>query len=267
MPSFLTDFLISIASNFPKNYLTGLVMNTVIIGSVYFVFWKLFAKRLKNWRIQIEQRSDAAQIKRELKNALFTMAVGTLLTCVMLYLSTMGMTKLYTDIADHSIWVALAGFPLLLLIDDMWFYWVHRLLHHPRLFKYVHAEHHKSVDVNPLTSLSFHWLEPLLLTLWIVPVSLLFPIYAPVLGLMQIYGLYDNIKSHLGYELFPSWFNRSPLRMLTSSTYHNLHHTNFRVNYGLHFRIWDRLLGTEYKNYEPTYDAIVHRRRPEEAGA
>jgi sterol desaturase/sphingolipid hydroxylase (fatty acid hydroxylase superfamily) len=30
-----------------------------------------------------------------------------------------------------------------------------------------------------------------------------------------------------------------------SATHHGLHHRRFRCNYGLHFRLWDRLLGTD----------------------
>jgi Delta7-sterol 5-desaturase len=260
MIDILSDFARTLPKAFPASYVTGLLFNGTIIGLVYIVFWKLLAKRLSLWRIQFERRSDAAQIKRELKNALIAALPSALLSCVMIYLATHGFTQIYFNFSDRHWIFGIAGFPLLLLFNDTWFYWVHRLLHHPRLYKYVHAEHHKSIDVNPLTSLSFHWLEPLLLTLWIVPVALLLPIWAPILGVMQIYGLYDNIKSHLGYELFPAWFNRSPLRGLTSSTYHNMHHTNFRGNYGLHFRHWDRLMGTELKTYEPTYDAIMARK-------
>jgi Delta7-sterol 5-desaturase len=253
------DFARRLPTTFAASYVTGLLVNGSIVVVVYLVFWKLLARRLRAWRIQLEQRADTAQVRREIRNAFIAAVPSALLSCVMIYLATHGFTKIYFNVFDHHILVGLAGFPLLLLLNDAWFYWVHRALHHPRLYKHVHAEHHRSIDVNPLTSLSFHWLEPLLLTLWIVPAALLIPIWAPVLGVLQVYGLYDNIKSHLGYELFPAWFNRSPLRGLTSSTYHNMHHTNFRGNYGLHFRLWDRLMGTEIKSYERTFEGIKNR--------
>jgi Delta7-sterol 5-desaturase len=169
-------------------------------------------------------------------------------------------TRVYTDISAYPLWVSLIGFPAMLLLNDAWFYWMHRLLHHPRIYRYVHAEHHRSINVNPLTSYSFHFAEPLLLTLWIVPFVMVFPLYAPVVGLVQIYGIYDNIKSHLGYEIYPRWLNRSPLRWLSTSTYHNLHHTKYNGNYGLHFRFWDRWMGTELPQYEADFEAIVERR-------
>ena len=212
-------------------------------------------------KIQLQTRVDTRQIRRELKNALYTLTVGAAMSCGMLYLSAQGYTKIYQDVSAHSLWFGLGGFFVLLLIDDTWFYWCHRLLHHPAVFRHVHAEHHKSIDVNPFSSLSFHFLEAVLLTCWIIPVAFVFPVYAPVLGLVQLWGLLENLKSHLGYELYPAGLNRSWLRFLTSSTHHNLHHRRFNGNYGVHFRVWDRLLGTEFPDYETEFDRIQARKR------
>lgn len=87
------------------------------------------------------------------------------------------------------------------------------------------------------------------------------PTYAPVLGVIQLWGLLDNIKSHLGYEFFPEKFNKGWLRFIISSTHHNMHHSKFKGNYGNHFRFWDRLLGTEFKDYESEFDKIQVRNK------
>lgn len=121
--------------------------------------------------------------------------------------------------------------------------------------------HHESIDVNPFTSLSFHWVEAALLTLWIIPISFILPIYAPILGLLQVWGLFDNIKGHLGYEFFPSNFNKSPLQFMTTSTHHSMYHSKFNSNYGVHFRFWNKLFGTEFKDYESSFDQIQQRKK------
>jgi Delta7-sterol 5-desaturase len=154
------DLIKEIFINFPQNYLLALVSNITIVSLVYFIFWKKLKTRFKNWRIQLTERADAKQIKRELINAVFSLMVGALFSCVVLYLSTKGYTKIYTNISDHSSFWAYAGFFILLFIDDAWFYWMHRLLHHRAIYKYIHFEHHKSIDVDPFTSVSFHFLEP-----------------------------------------------------------------------------------------------------------
>jgi Delta7-sterol 5-desaturase len=247
--------------SFPQGLLSALVFNGTIIAIVYFLVWKKLQAKFRHWRIQVKDRVDAKQLKRELKNALFTLCVGVLFSSIVMYLQTKGYTKIYTNFTDHNAFWAIAGFFILLIIDDTWFYWCHRLMHHPAVFRHVHLEHHKSVDVNPLTSFSFHFLEPFILTLWIFPVSLFVPVYAPVLLIVQFWGLLNNIKTHLGYEIYPAGLNKSWLRFLTSSTHHNMHHSRFNGNYGVHFRLWDRLLGTEFKNYGEEYDKIQERKK------
>jgi Delta7-sterol 5-desaturase len=91
--------------------------------------------------------------------------VGAVFSSVLYFLSGHGYTKVYTDISAHSKWMPILTFVIILLVDNAWFYFVHRLLHHPKLYKYIHAKHHKSIDTTPFTSLSFHWLEPTLTTL------------------------------------------------------------------------------------------------------
>ena len=82
-----------------------------------------------------------------------------------------------------------------------------------------------------------------------------------MLALVQLWGLLDNIKAHLGYEFYPTNFNKGWLRFMTSSTHHNMHHSKFKGNYGVHFRMWDKLLGTEFKEYETEFDKVRNRKK------
>ena len=255
----LLEFWSQFIHHFPASDLAALVLNGALFSLAYFVFWHKLKERYRHLRIQSRNRVNGAQIRRELKNALYSLAVGASLSTLVLYMASRGYTQIYQDAGRHPWWYNYAGFFLLLIIDDTWFYWCHRLLHHRTLYRFIHAEHHKSIDVNPFTSASFHFLEPLLLTLWIVPVAFFIPIYAPVLGFVQLWGLLDNLKSHLGYEFYPAWFNLSWLRFFTTSTYHNLHHSRFTGNYGVHFRLWDKLLGTEFPDYEAGFAEIKAR--------
>jgi Delta7-sterol 5-desaturase len=235
------------------NYLTILI--------VYLIVWKLLKERLKNWRIQLKQRVNSKQLKAELRNSLFTLLVSSVIVFFIYHFKSKGYTKIYTHVNEFSKFYAYGGLFILMIINETWFYWIHRLLHNKILFKYIHIVHHKSIDVNPFTSLSFHWMETFALTCWIIPLSLFFPIYVPILGILQVWGLIDNIKGHLGYELYPSWWNKSLGKLLTSSTHHNMHHSKFKGNYGLQFRIWDKLLGTEFDDYEKTFEEIQKRKK------
>lgn len=256
--------LIEILSLFPSGYASALLMNGVLLTFTYWLIWKKLGPRLQAWRIQSKKRFDNQQMRREIKNAFFTLTVGALFSSIVIYASTKGYTQIYSSFWDYPIWSCCCFF-VLLLIDDAWFYWIHRLLHHPKLYRLIHEEHHKSIDVSPFTTLSFHAVEPFLLSLWILPIAFFFPVYAPALGILQLWGFLDNLKSHLGYELYPSWWNRSFLRFLTSSTYHNLHHSHFEGNYGVHFRFWDRFLGTEFPQYELIYEDIQKKKQADQA--
>jgi sterol desaturase/sphingolipid hydroxylase (fatty acid hydroxylase superfamily) len=70
-----------------------------------------------------------------------------------------------------------------------------------------------------------------------------------------------NVYGHLGYEIAPKWFRNSIFfEFINSSVYHNLHHSKFKGNYGLYFRFWDKIMGTEHEDYVKMYDEIQSRR-------
>ena len=121
-----------------------------------------------------------------------------------------GLTKFYVEAGKYGLWYEFFMIFIMLVISDTWFYWSHRAMHHPSIYKYVHALHHKSLDVNPYTSSSFHVIESLWLTFWLLPLAILMPISMTVLGIMQVIGTLNNLKSHLGYELFPKFFILPP---------------------------------------------------------
>jgi lathosterol oxidase len=92
----------------------------------------------------------------------------------------------------------------------------------------------------------------------------LVPLYLPVVGALQVVGLAKNLESHLGYEFMPAWYARvPPFRWFTTSTYHNLHHSTLNGNYGLTFRFWDKVCGTEVDNT----DAVFAASRPHAASS
>jgi sterol desaturase/sphingolipid hydroxylase (fatty acid hydroxylase superfamily) len=63
-----------------------------------------------------------------------------------------------------------------------------------------------------------------------------------VLTVMSLMG----VTNHMGWELFPAWLvhGRAGAWLITAS-HHHRHHLNYGGNYGLYFRLWDRLCGTD----------------------
>jgi uncharacterized protein (DUF2147 family) len=138
---------------------------------------------------------------------------------------------------------------------------MHRAVHHPALFKHIHLLHHKSVNPSPWTSYSFHLFEGILEAMIAPIILLLIPMHPLALLLFTFAGFAINVYGHLGYEIAPKWLRHSFLfKIMNTSIHHNMHHSKFKGNYGLYFRIWDRLMKTEHPDYVQEYDAIQKRR-------
>lgn len=223
-----------------------------LVGAVFLLVWRWGRTRFRSARIPGPRRADARQIRREIRQTFATLVAGTASAGSVMMLHARGAASLSDEPA--SPWVIGAWVAGGVLFNDLWFYGWHRLLHHPKLFRYVHVVHHRSVDVNPFTSYSFHFLEAALLGAWIVPAALWLPIPMTALGALQAIGLANNVMAHLGYEFLPAWILRVPvLRWTNTATFHSLHHTRSRGNFGLHTRLWDRLFGTEIADYEEVF--------------
>ncbi len=235
-----------------------------VVGLVWLLVWKVFAARLAARKVPVPRPSDRAQLVHEVKYSLVTLGFGTLGVVIVTWMSEHGYARLSSNLSDFSLPQIGLTFVGLLLLNDVWFYGWHRLLHTPWAFKHIHSVHHRSVEVSPFSSYSFHPIEGFILGGWIYPVALVVPIYLPMLAALQVVGLSNNVMAHLGYELFPKWLVRVPgLRWINSATFHSMHHTRVNGNYGLMLRVWDRLLGTEVPGYDEVFVTRGEKRQPE----
>jgi sterol desaturase/sphingolipid hydroxylase (fatty acid hydroxylase superfamily) len=157
-----------------------------------------------------------------------------------------GWTRIYMDPADHPVWWIPASVLLYLLLHDAWFYWTHRWMHRPRPFRIAHAVHHASRPPTAWAAMSFHPVEALTGAI-VIPILVLFiPIhYIALLGVLTIMTVM-GVTNHMGWEAFPDRLVRGRLgRWLITASHHQRHHSEYRCNYGLYFRFWDRLCGTD----------------------
>jgi ring-1,2-phenylacetyl-CoA epoxidase subunit PaaE len=247
---------------FVKNYFQGLVSFLSVVSVLYLIFWIIFGNALKNRKIQLSKRAGWQQIKSEIFTAIIATVASTCFMMLIFYFRDNNLTKLHEETGRYGMAYEVLTVIVLILISDAWFYWFHRSMHHPKIYKYVHALHHESLDVNPFTANSFHAVEAVMLTVWVLPTVMLMPISAGALGVMQAIGMFNNLKSHLGYELFPQFFRVAPFNMLVTATNHSLHHTQYNGNYGLFFRFWDIVCDTELNTTNSLFTEI-HERKAE----
>lgn len=157
-----------------------------------------------------------------------------------------GWTAIYTDLSDHPIWVIPLSVIAFLLAHDSWFYWTHRLMHRPRWFRIAHSVHHASKPPTAWTAMSFHPVEALTGALVIPLLVFVIPIHVGALGLVLTIMTVMGVTNHMGWEMFPRWLVHSRLgEWLITASHHEKHHETYACNYGLYFRFWDRLCGTD----------------------
>lgn len=119
-------------------------------------------------------------------------------------------------------------------------------------FRKLHREHHKSHRVSPWTAYSFSVGEAAVQACFVVVIFLL-PVPAGATVIFAGVALLLNAIGHCGVEVFPVWIVDHPrLKLITGVTHHDIHHTSPSHNFGLYFRFWDRLMGTE----DPRFTAI-----------
>jgi sterol desaturase/sphingolipid hydroxylase (fatty acid hydroxylase superfamily) len=82
--------------------------------------------------------------------------------------------------------------------------------------------------------------------------------HAAVVVAFVLHQITRNVLGHMGHELAWPGFTRSRLTgWLTTTTHHDLHHSQGRYNYGLYFTWWDRMMGTEHPRYHEAFETAA----------
>ena len=93
--------------------------------------------------------------------------------------------------------------------------------------------------------------------------GLLLPLHQITVFLFVTHMIARNVVGHAGIELFPSWWLKAPLlRWITTTTHHDLHHSNGASNFGLYFTWWDKWMNTEHPEYATHFIAATRSPHP-----
>jgi sterol desaturase/sphingolipid hydroxylase (fatty acid hydroxylase superfamily) len=226
----------------------------------FLLFWVFGKNFFKARRIQAKKRATKKNIRRELFFSMTTLMIFCIIDVGIYVAAENGVTKIYIDSTGYPWWYWGVSVGVMLIFHDAYFYWAHRLMHHPVLYKHVHRIHHESVDPSPFTAFAFHPLEALVEAGFYVIFIFIIPIHLGAIILWQIIQQGLNVIGHMGYEVYPRGFTKNWFfSWKTASTHHNMHHAKFEGNYGLYFTWWDKWFGTEFEDYHETYDAVHDR--------
>jgi ring-1,2-phenylacetyl-CoA epoxidase subunit PaaE len=252
-------------TSFFENWLNAFIDQSsyyIIFSIPFFVsFWIIGKSYFQKIRIQEKARANWQNFLHDFGFSITSFMVFAVMDVAIIFLSSKGYGNLYFEVNKYGLTWLFFSFFFILFIDDTWFYWTHRAMHTPRLYKFFHKVHHKSTDPSSLTSYAFHPSEAIIENTMHFILPIILPLNFWVMVAWQFFSLFNTIFAHHGYELYPKgWVKLPILKYKVTSTHHNMHHQLFNGNYALYFTWWDKWMGTEFKDYETRHEQIFERK-------
>jgi sterol desaturase/sphingolipid hydroxylase (fatty acid hydroxylase superfamily) len=215
-------------------YAVNAVCIFVMYGAIEFFYYikRKQGTRFKyNGKFPADTPSDVFWFKSQnidnfLRTYLFGIPMWTLVEVLMLWVFANGWAP-WLSWSQHPLYLA---FLVLMApaIHELHFFIIHRAIHTPFLYKWVHSVHHNSINPSPWSSLSMHPVETFIyhgVALWhlIIPSN-------PIVALYQLHMAgFGAVNGHIGFEELELTGDAT----LGSHGYlHYLHHKYFEVNYG-----------------------------------
>ncbi|TAJ36945.1 MAG: DUF2147 domain-containing protein [Reyranella sp.] len=225
-----------------------------LMATILALFWKAGLARRK-----LQARDPATgQRRREFLASLHTALIFSLIGTIVAVGDHQGWITIYEGFGQAGPLYLVGSLALMLVAHDTYFYWVHRAMHHRRLFALFHRTHHLSRTPTPWAAYSFAVPEAVVQAAFVPLFLLVVPMHGLGLLAFGIVQILRNVMGHAGAEVHSAAFG--PGRWLgwnNTTTHHDLHHEAGRYNYGLYFRWWDKLMGTEHPDYCARFEAII----------
>ncbi|MEM1197957.1 MAG: sterol desaturase family protein [Pseudomonadota bacterium] len=243
-------------------YVRNFVLLVIVAGGLHLYFYTF---RRQDQDLQYDVRelktpSRAFTFKSQVHDNMFWslgsgVAFWTAYEVLMIWAMANGYAPLLSW-ASNPVW-----FVILFFLTPVWisfhFYWIHRLIHWPPLYKAVHALHHRNTNVGPWSGLSMHPGEHVLffssiLIHFVIPAH---PIH--ILFHMQHQAL-TAATSHTGFE---GLVVKDKSRLALGTFHHQMHHRYFECNYGNLEVPWDKWFGSFHDGTDASHAKFQERRR------
>lgn len=186
---------------------------------------------------------------------------------------------------ETSLLEVFAGYSILLIVHDAWFYMVHRIAHTKNFYALIHKTHHRWKQ--PMVFAAYYIRSPSAILqehICIIPCMILLPVPVYSFMLYQYIGAPMSMLEHCGFHIdhlplpflgkveWPLIGRPTVGHVMTvlgggwslvlgshSVEHHDYHHLNFRGNYGLSYSYLDKLFGTyiEPETYRGISDSAL----------
>lgn len=182
------------------------------------------------------------QISLEIKQTMIALPIMAVFTVPFFLAEVRGYSRMYDTLPADSPWnlggwYSVLQFPLFLLFTDFFIYWIHRGLHHPKVYKRLHKPHHKWIMPSPYASHAFHPLDGFAQSVPYHVFPFLFPLNKFAYIALFVFINVWTVMIHDG-----EYVANSPV--VNGAACHTLHHLYFTCNYGQYTTLWDRLGGS-----------------------
>lgn len=132
--------------NIYRQIISILVLTQIGATSLYFVFSALSYYFIYDRRLEHHPRFLKNQVRQEISSSLRAVPVINILTLPWFLAEVRGHSLLYGDVSDYGWFFMLVTTVLYMAFNDIGIYWIHRLEHHPSVYKYIHKPHHKWIS-------------------------------------------------------------------------------------------------------------------------
>ena len=157
MESFLaTDFLKL------HNFLAFAAILFGVIFLRYLLFVLIFhfpVRRLYEKKSLHNGKFQPNQLAKEIGWSAITSLIFSIVGVFFVILWQKGSTGIYLDFDRWPLWYLPISLIIFLLLHETYYYWLHRWMHRPGIYQWMHKTHHDSLHTTAMTSFSFHPLE------------------------------------------------------------------------------------------------------------
>jgi len=223
-------------------YISSMIIYFSFCSLTYWYYFTPVANNKAMWKY------DGQQLREEIWTSVWSGCIMAGMTAPIEVAVVYGYGRVYANVSDYGIAYLVASVFLFFAFTDSTIYWIHRGLHHPRLY-WIHKLHHRYKNTTPYSAFSFHpldgWLQgsPYHMFVFVFPMHKL--LYFAVLFMVGLWTM--NIHDRWTFD----WWG------VNGAAHHTIHHTKFLYNYGQYTIFWDWVFGTWKDPWtEPPYKQV-----------
>ena len=150
-----------------------LLLRYFTTAGFFYAYYSKVKENKTDKKILSQRPLKKEQVKQEIYWSIASSGIFALFGAATYWLYLHEFTAIYVDIAEFGYWYLPLSLLIVLLLHETYYYWIHRAMHSPKIYKIVHKVHHQSLSTTPWTAFSFHPWESILEAL-IVPILLMF---------------------------------------------------------------------------------------------